>query len=60
MFRGMPRVVIKSVIAGAAIPFVVRVKDGGFALVGKCYLHGFMEGEALTMPDLKAPDVPLV
>ncbi|KAF4624308.1 hypothetical protein G7Y89_g13865 [Cudoniella acicularis] len=38
---------------GASTPFVVReIEDGYFRLVGECYVHGLMDGEA--MDDLLA------
>lgn len=41
------------VFIGASTPFVVReMEDGYFRLVGECYIHGLMDGEA--MDDLLA------
>jgi hypothetical protein len=40
------------VIAGAAVPFTVRRNDKGYNLIGQCYLHGYMEGEALSDPEV--------
>jgi hypothetical protein len=41
------------VFIGASTPFVVReMEDGYFRLVGECYVHGLMDGEA--MDDLLA------
>lgn len=52
------------VLAGGRVPFVLRRLDGpggvngevnkgaqNFRLVGECYLHGFMDGEALHVHD---------
>jgi hypothetical protein len=47
------------VIAGAAVPFTVRPNDSGYNLVGQCYLHGYMEGEALNDPDVVEEDIVL-
>ena len=35
------------VLFGGKIPFILRPVDGKFRLVGECYLHGIMLGEAL-------------
>jgi tetratricopeptide (TPR) repeat protein len=48
------------VIAGAAVPFTVRPNDKGYSLIGQCYLHGYMEGEALNDPDVVEKDIVLV
>ncbi|KND94197.1 Heterokaryon incompatibility protein 6, OR allele, partial [Tolypocladium ophioglossoides CBS 100239] len=41
------------VLHGGRTPFVLRRQDGGdwWVLVGECYVHGIMNGEALQMPD---------
>jgi hypothetical protein len=34
---------------GAEVPFVMRPRaDGGFQLIGECYIHGLMYGEGMT------------
>ena len=38
---------IVSVLLGSRVPFVLRAVDNHFTLVGECYCHGFMEGEAV-------------
>jgi hypothetical protein len=35
------------VILGARTPFVLRPKGNAYQLVGECYIHGLMQGEAL-------------
>jgi len=36
------------VIAGADVPMVLRQRGGGkWSLVGECYVHGIMKGEAV-------------
>lgn len=36
------------VVVGCTVPVVMRpTEDGGYQVVGCCYLHGYMEGEAL-------------
>ena len=47
-------------ILGGAIPFVLRPIGGGFQLVGTCYVHGFMKGEALVPGRFEARDVEIV
>ena len=38
------------VLFGGKMPFVLRPwNDGKFLLVGECYVHGFMQGEALEL-----------
>ncbi|KAK3319453.1 heterokaryon incompatibility protein-domain-containing protein [Apodospora peruviana] len=48
------------VIGGAAVPFVLRAGSGGYKVVGQCYLHGIMEGEALRDPSLTKETITLV
>jgi hypothetical protein len=45
------------VIAGAAIPFTIRPNEKGYSLIGQCYLHGYMEGEALNNSDMVKQEV---
>jgi hypothetical protein len=35
------------IIPGARTPFVLRQKDTRYQLVGECYVHGLMNGEAM-------------
>jgi hypothetical protein len=39
------------VVLGSEVPLLLRLDagDGRFAFVGECYLHGFMDGEALVL-----------
>ena len=38
------------VFLGATVPFVIRRKaSGNYLLVGECYVHGLMDGEALDL-----------
>ena len=38
------------VLLGATVPFVIRKKsNGNFLLIGECYIHGLMDGEALDL-----------
>ena len=39
------------VFIGVKVPFVLREDEDGYQLLGDCYVHGIMEGEALEMPD---------
>jgi hypothetical protein len=48
------------VIMGAAIPFTLRRTPEGFCVIGQCYLHGIMEGEALRDPNLRKDSITLV
>jgi hypothetical protein len=35
------------VLLGCSIPVVLRPVEGGYKLLGECYIHGIMEGEAM-------------
>lgn len=38
---------------GCPLPYVIHLeKDGTYRLVGPCYLHGMMQGEAMQMPNV--------
>ena len=37
------------VLYGRQAPFALREEDGGYRLLGACYVHGFMDGEGMTM-----------
>jgi hypothetical protein len=37
---------------GGRVPFVLRRQEKGFSLVGECYVHGLMKGEALKREGL--------
>jgi hypothetical protein len=37
---------------GGKVPFVLRKQEKGFKLVGECYVHGLMKGEALKREGL--------
>jgi hypothetical protein len=39
------------VIHGSEVPYVVRLQeDGTYVIIGECYVHGIMHGEALQLP----------
>jgi len=49
------------VLHGANVPYVLHpVDDEQFKLVGDCYLHGIMDGEAMDMPALKTREFVIV
>ncbi|ERF75374.1 hypothetical protein EPUS_00167 [Endocarpon pusillum Z07020] len=51
------------IINGSCVPFVLRSSPdvkGSFQLVGKCYIHGIMEGEAMQIKDLVQKQISLV
>ena len=53
------------VLAGGHVPFVLRKKPGGqkgapLRLVGECYVHGLMQGEALRWKDFFWEDVQIL
>jgi hypothetical protein len=39
---------IVCVLFGAGVPMILRLIGGSYRVVGECYLHGIMEGEALA------------
>lgn len=41
---------ILAVIHGLPTPYIIRQKGENFVLVGECYIHGIMYGEALKFP----------
>ena len=41
------------ILFGSQFPMILRPEDGHFFLVGHCYVHGMMDGEALEEVDLK-------
>ena len=45
---------------GSATPFVLRPKLHGYIVVGECYIHGVMNGEALQMENLTTTCVTLI
>ncbi len=48
------------VVMGAKVPFVLRPRNGGYQLIGECYVHGLMCGEALKMSGLEVETLTLV
>jgi hypothetical protein len=49
------------VILGCAMPFLLRRVEGQscYKIVGPCYVHGMMDGEALTLEDAYEEDIEL-
>jgi hypothetical protein len=48
------------IIAGCIVPFVLRDScQGMFRMVGGCYIHGIMKGEALKFPRWQQKDLKL-
>lgn len=46
---------VVSIMKGGRVPFVLQksgVREGAFRLVGECYVHGIMNGEGLSLPDV--------
>jgi hypothetical protein len=57
--KGTQAADVVCVIGGAAVPFVLRASSGGYKVIGQCYLHGIMEGEALRDPSLRRETITL-
>jgi hypothetical protein len=36
------------ILYGASVPFVLRKSSEVFELIGECYIHGIMHGEAFN------------
>jgi hypothetical protein len=45
------------IIPGCAVPFIVREDDEKYVLIGECYIHGIMDGEAMDMEEYKIQDI---
>ncbi|KAJ8116079.1 hypothetical protein OPT61_g2429 [Boeremia exigua] len=46
------------ILHGASVPFILRQTTGGkFQLVGECYMHGIMYGEALQRADYQDKEI---
>jgi len=42
------------ILHGSEVPYVLRPSgDGSFIVIGECYVHGLMHGEALSLGDYK-------
>lgn len=44
------------VLFGGRVPYVLRPCERGYTLVGECYIHGLMEGEAMEMKGIVCKD----
>jgi hypothetical protein len=45
---------------GSAVPFTIRPKsDGTYELIGECYVHGIMKGEAFGLRGVAEKDIHL-
>ena len=45
------------VFLGGQVPWIIREVDGGYVLVGECYVHGLMNGEAIETQHLPVQDI---
>ncbi len=42
------------ILNGSEVPYVLRLQeDGTYLVVGECYVHGIMHGEAMSQPDYR-------
>lgn len=49
----MLRTETSCVLLAGAVPFILRQEDDYFQLIGACYIHGMMEGEAMQIEDIE-------
>ena len=47
------------VLYGGRVPFVLRPCGKGYTLIGECYIHGLMDGEAIDMKQLESREFAL-
>ena len=47
------------VLYGGRVPFVLRPCEKGYTLIGECYIHGLMNGEAMDMKQSGSREFPL-
>lgn len=58
--RGALKGDLVAVFMGADMPFVLRATGmGGYELIGECYIHGIMNGEALIGNEAQVGDIVL-
>ena len=50
---------IVCVLYGGRVPFVLRPCEKGYTLIGECYIHGLMDGEAMDMDQLESREFAL-
>jgi len=50
---------IVCIIGGAQTPYILREHNGCYQVIGECYVHGLMDGEALELEDFKPEMLPL-
>lgn len=46
---------VVAIMKGGRVPFILKrslTRPGAFRLVGECYIHGMMNGEALSLPEV--------
>lgn len=47
-----------AIVLGCPLPMLLRRVEGNtYRLVGSCYVHGMMDGQALTRPEWSVQDI---
>jgi hypothetical protein len=46
--------------SGSAIPILLRKMGDGYSVVGECYVHGIMDGEAFQMTDMELQSITII
>jgi hypothetical protein len=47
------------IFSGGGVPFIVRKQNETYQIIGECYIHGIMNGEALGRDDFRFEDIAL-